>query len=240
MQALLRRPEVYTYNLSDCACLRREFTPYSCHLRRHNHFVPEVADGVDNSARRVAVQRNFGTGVLEVQEREFRQQSREEENASGISREPTELDALLEEISEREKLAESTRESCSSRSVEIDRKRAEETRFQALEKVGETKRRANEDCDRKAKRQRRSGADVAEFLRENSEKELKIREEELALKAKEVENEKERQAQMFKTQEAMITNMAKQQDQMQTLQMAFLQQQQTQAMMVLLERLAKK
>ena len=47
---------------------------------------------------------------------------------------------------------------------------------------------------------------------------------------------------MFKTQEAMFANMAKQQDQMQTLQMAFLQQQQqqTQAMMVLLERLAKK
>ena len=41
----------------------------------------------------------------------------------------------------------------------------------------------------------------------------------------------------------MIANMAQRQDQMQTLQVAFLQQQQqqqTQAMMVLLERLAKK
>lgn len=127
----------------------------------------------------------------------------------------------MEDISEREKLAESTRESCDRRSVETDRKKAEETRFQALERVGETKRRANEDCERKAKRQRRSGADVAEFLREKSEEELKIREEELALKAIEVENEKEKQAQMFKTQEAMITNMVKQQDQMQTLQKAF-------------------
>ena len=172
----------------------------------------------------------------------FRQQSREEAKASGISPEQTELDALLEEISEREKLAESTRESCSSKNVETDRKKAEEMRAQALERVGETKKRANEDCERKAKRQRRSGADVTEFLREKSEKELKIREEELALKAREVENEKEKHAQMFKTQEAMFANMAKQQDQMQTLQMAFLQQQQqqTQAMMVLLERLAKK
>ena len=52
-------------------------------------------------------------------------------------------------------------------------------RSQALERLGETKRKANEDCERKAKRQQRSGADVTEFPREKSEKELKIREEEL-------------------------------------------------------------
>ena len=62
-------------------------------------------------------------------------------------------------------------------------------RSQALERLGETKRKANEDCERKAKRQQRSGADVTEFPREKSEKELKIREEELTLKAREVENE---------------------------------------------------
>ena len=69
---------------------------------------------------------------------------------------------------------------------------------QALERLGETKRKANEDCERKAKRQRRSRADVTEFPRETSEKELKIREEEFTLKAREVENEKEKQAQIFK------------------------------------------
>ena len=62
-------------------------------------------------------------------------------------------------------------------------------RSKALERLGETKRKANEDCERKAKRQQRSGADVTEFPREKSEKELKIREEELTLKAREVENE---------------------------------------------------
>ena len=114
-----------------------------------------------------------------------RQQSREEAKACGACLEPTELDVLLEEMSEREKLAESTRESCSSKSVETDRKKAEEKRCQALERIGETK--------RTAKRQRRSGADVTEILRKKSEKELKIRQEELALKAGEVENEKEKQ-----------------------------------------------
>ena len=111
-----------------------------------------------------------------------------------------------------------------------------------MERVGTTKERANEDCERKPKRERRSGADVTEFLREKSEKELKIREEELILQAKEIENKKQKQAQMFQSQEAMIANMSKQQDQMQTLQIAFLQQQQqqTQAMMALFEKLAKK
>ena len=115
-----------------------------------------------------------------------RQQSREEAKACSAFLKPTELDVLLEEMSEREKLAESTRESCSSKSVETDRKKAEEKRCQALERIGETK--------RTAKRQRRSGADVTEILRKKSEKELKIRQEELALKAGEVENEKEKQA----------------------------------------------
>ena len=64
----------------------------------------------------------------------FRQQSKEEAKASGVSPEQTELGALLEEISEREKLAESTRESCSSKSVETDRKKAEEIRSPSLGK----------------------------------------------------------------------------------------------------------
>ena len=71
----------------------------------------------------------------------FRQQSREEAKASGVSPEQTELEALLEEISEREKLAESTRESSSSKNVESDRKNAREIRTQVLERVCKTKKR---------------------------------------------------------------------------------------------------
>lgn len=41
------------------------------------------------------------------------------------------------------------------------------------------------------------------------------------MKAKEIEKEKEKQAQIFQSQEAMIPNMSKQEDQMQTLQIAF-------------------
>ena len=76
-------------------------------------------------------------------------------------------------------------------------------RSQALERLVETKRKANEDCERKAKRQQRSGADVTEFPREKSEGERSSPCTQEKLKTK-----KEKQAQMFKTQEAMIANMA--------------------------------
>lgn len=76
-------------------------------------------------------------------------------------------------------------------------------------------------------KEKRKGNEEAElmlpnFYAKNQNRSLRsAKTEELALKAIEVENEKEKQAQMFKTQEAMITNMVKQQDQMQTLQKAF-------------------
>ena len=88
------------------------------------------------------------------------------------------------------------------------RNRLEESRGNTHPGLGKSccnQKRANEDCERKPKRQRRSGADVTEYLREKSEKELKIREEELALKAKEIENEKKKQAQMFQSQEDVQT-----------------------------------
>lgn len=68
----------------------------------------------------------FTLNQREVRERldlligRFRQQSKEEVKASTVSPAEKELDALLEEISERQKLAESTRESCSSKNVETD------------------------------------------------------------------------------------------------------------------------
>ena len=68
-----------------------------------------------------------------------------------------------------------------------------------LERVGE-KKRANEDCERKPKRQRRRGVDVTEFSREKSENDSKICKEELHLKARETEKGKEKQAQMVNSQ----------------------------------------
>ena len=123
-----------------------------------------------------------------------RQQSREEAKACGACLEPTELDVLLEEMSEREKLAESTRESVvvarAQKQIAKKPKRSVAKPWKELVKLKE----GLMKNERTAKRQRRSGADVTEFLWKKSEKELKIRQEELALKAGEVENEKEKQA----------------------------------------------
>ena len=73
----------------------------------------------------------------------FRQQNQEEVKASAVSPAQKELDALLEEISERQKLAESIQDSCSSKNVETDRKKAEDIRIHALERNGATNKRAN-------------------------------------------------------------------------------------------------
>ena len=60
-------------------------------------------------------------------------------------------------------------------------------RAKALEKVGETRKRVvgddvSEEPEKKEKRTRRSGAETIVYLKEKSEKELKIRQEELRTK----------------------------------------------------------
>lgn len=65
----------------------------------------------------------------------------------------------------------------------------EDIRAKALEKVGETRKRVvgdevSEEPEKKEKRTR-SGAETMVYLREKSEKEFKIRQEELELKKKE-------------------------------------------------------
>ena len=80
-------------------------------------------------------------------------------------------------------------------------------RSQALERLGETKRKANEDW-KKSEKAAKKRSWCYRISTGKVRKELKIREEELALYAREVENEKEKQAQMLKTQEAMTANMA--------------------------------
>ena len=87
--------------------------------------------------------------------------------ASGISPKQDELDVLLEGITEREKAAGENREDL-SRKKENDKVTAEEMRKQAMERMGQTKRKTQEDNkgDTKDRRKRRSGGDAVEFLKE--------------------------------------------------------------------------
>lgn len=67
---------------------------------------------------------------------------------------------------------------------EEERKIAEDLRKTAMESMRKTKKRSmeSEEGDTIVKRRRRSGSNAVEYLRERAEKEIKIREEELALR----------------------------------------------------------
>ena len=168
-----------------------------------------------------------------------------EEKASGISPEVTELDSLLEEIIEKESLAESSRESDSAiKKNEEERKIAEDLRNTAMESMGETKKRSveSEEGDTSVKRKRRSGSDAVEYLRERAEKEIKIREEELVLKKQKQDQEASKQSQLFHQQNEMLKAMKDQQIQMKNMQAMMFQQQQQQttAFLSMLDRFIPK
>ena len=168
-----------------------------------------------------------------------------EEKASGISPEVTELDSLLEEIIEKESLAESSRESDSAiKKNEEERKIAEDLRKTAMESMGETKKRSveSEEGDTSVKRKRRSGSDAVEYLREQAEKEIKIREEELVLKKQKQDQEASKQSQLFHQQNEMLKAMKDQQIQMKNMQAMMFQQQQQQttAFLSMLDRFIPK
>ena len=74
---------------------------------------------------------------------------RDEEKASGISPEPTELDRAVEEIIQLEETAEmeqQTSDGAQKEKEETDRQKAENMRKTAMEKVGGTRKRAAEEC----------------------------------------------------------------------------------------------
>lgn len=173
---------------------------------------------------------------VERLEKRYKDQMKEEEAASGIEvDEPTELEVLISEIIDREKIEEETRESTQSTStqkIEADKKTAEEMRMKAMERFGETQKRSLEAKDelKKGKRRRSSG-DAIEFLKEKTEMEKELKMEEIAIKRKEQELDAARQAQNSIQQNKMAEM------QVQMLQQ---QQQQTAAMMALIERLLPK
>ena len=101
------------------------------------------------------------------------QKLREEEKASGIDVQQTELDDLLEEILEREKDAKvqlDLQDVEKKNKSEKEKATAEEVRTQALERMVKRK---NEDGGKKPAKSRRSTTDAIEYLREKSEREMR-------------------------------------------------------------------
>ena len=170
---------------------------------------------------------------------------REEEKASGIDvPEPTELDTLLEEIREREKIAEDKADTLRNEKKAKDEKEkaaAEEIRQAALQTMAKRK---TDDSGEKPKKTklRRSTTDAIDFLTEKSEKERELKKEELAIKKRELDLAKTRQEEAAQQQQTMFSALMNQMQQQQQLQQQNLQimlNQQNKVFMALLENMKK-
>ncbi|XP_015780764.1 PREDICTED: uncharacterized protein LOC107358688 [Acropora digitifera] len=175
----------------------------------------------------------------------FKLKIREEEKASGIEvPELSELDLALEEIVNKEKDAqvELDLEESAKKNELQDKANAEEMRFQAMEKLGESKKRQEAAgmtaTDQKTKRARRSGSDTLDFMREKLEKDMKIKQEEMAQRRAEQQKIVEQQNNMLQQMQLQQVN---QRQQMQDMLSAFMQQsqQQSQTMLSIVEKLTK-
>ena len=130
---------------------------------------------------------------LTLLQEKYKAKMRQEERASGIDCEETELDIALEEILEKEKVAEDLKDASYGKK-KAEKAAAEEHRQQACERLGETKRRntctgstETDDGPSKPKKSRKSSSDAVEYLREKSERESEWKKQELELRAKEQE-----------------------------------------------------
>lgn len=170
----------------------------------------------------------------------------EERKASGIEvPPPTEFDQLMEEIVGRAGDAEKEQKAGQDeRKGKEDRERkvAEEVRAQALERFGQTRKRQGVEAKEDKPVKRRSLGETIEYLKERSQQQMRLREEELKIRREAQEaNAKVQQAftaQLLQQQQRPINMFALQKEQ-QMQASIMLQQKQSQAMMAIVQELAK-
>ena len=172
----------------------------------------------------------------------FKAKMRDEEQASGVETDSSEVEKALEEIAEKEAVAEDTVQNDKKK---VDNAKAVEMRNRALESLsGTQKRQRNEEQENEKPRSksRRSGGDTIAYLREQNDLMQKWKTEELQLQKQRVEVESKRQDQSTKEHQEMMQLMLEQtkqqQEQMQSFQrmVTLMQQQQSQIIMRLLEK----
>ena len=169
-----------------------------------------------------------------------KQKERTEERASGIDCEETEVDAALADILEKERLADQEREkdaTVTAKKNASDKAAAEEVRVKAMERLGATKRRHDDDADGQIAppKGRRKTSDVYLYLKEKHERDRALQNEELDWRKKEQEQRVAHQEtmetqnkQLQKQQQDMLSIMQQQQQNFQALLMQQHQQQQQQ------------
>ena len=157
-----------------------------------------------------------------------------EERASGINPEYSELDDLLNDINERKhegEIRENKNSEEKNKKVDKERAEAEQVRRMSMERLSETKKRLSTSASTDelevsppTKRPRSSGGDTIMYLREKSEKDFALREEELRLKRAELEAAKERDSHLQQQSALMLQQC----------------QQQSAAMMLLVQKVVEK
>ena len=171
---------------------------------------------------------------------------REEEKASGVEvPELRELDVAVEEIAEKEQAAQvelDLEESAKKWDLQ-DKANAEEMRLQAMEKLGESKKRREATgvtpTSQNQEKARRSGSETLEFMSEKLEKDMNMKQEERAERRSEQQKITEQQTSML---QQMQLQQQMQRQQMQDMVTAFMQQsqQQSQTMLAIVDTFTEK
>ena len=173
----------------------------------------------------------------------YKKRMRDEEKASGISPEITEVDEALADLLERFDQADEEFKVENNRKkakIEEDMSKAQEIRRKSLETLGET----SPSTD--ATKRRSNGTDTVNYLREKMENDSELKKVEFELKRKEREDTQNQLRQMQEQQNAMLQQMSTSMQQQQQMSLVFMQQQaqqqqQQQALlMALVEKLSKK
>ncbi|XP_068727930.1 mRNA export factor GLE1-like [Montipora capricornis] len=162
---------------------------------------------------------------LNILIKRYRKKMNAEERSTGVSPEPTELDQALADIIEMEEVASTSQEideAVIKEKEDTDKQKAESIRKKAMEKLGETQKRAVEEGEQEnhMKKKRRSGNETISFLREKAESEKALRGEELAIRRKQQELEEKKLASYLDQQKSMMELMHHQQQQQSQILMA--------------------
>ena len=132
--------------------------------------------------------------------------NREEEKASGISPEPSEVDLMMDELVELFETAASDQQAAVQEKKEklaADMAKAQEMRQQSLGTMGESrKRKLNEDADENVEKKRKhsSRSETFLFLEEKIKLDTDMKERELDLKKKELEEKMRGRAMLLEEQ----------------------------------------
>ena len=141
---------------------------------------------------------------LTLLQAKYKEKIKEEERASGIDCEETQLDTAVEEILDKEKAADMERNEQAgtlTKQHQSEKASAEEVRRQAMERLGKTqKRNADMEEGKPSKRGKRRSSDAVEYLKEKFELESKLRKDEMEFKKNEQKMLKDQQSQMHKQQ----------------------------------------